>query len=343
MNIFNPELDTRGGGPSWANNNYTNGIYNGTISLNNSYKGDYAYIRLPKSIKLTKYTFTARPGLVQRAPGEWKIYGSIDGVTWNEIPEASVTNKIGITDYNSSNQYTKTVTTDSLYNYFGLVVNKTADNSTILNFYQWQIYGDILNTQNTSIIDTERLYSPNKRWNRKINNTAFSIDTAEYGNGIYEVEYSSVYDSATNRNPMNIFNPELDTTGGGPSWANNNYTNGIYNGTISLNNSYKGDYIYIRLPKSIKLTKYTFTARPDLVVRAPGEWKIYGSVDGMTWNEISEASVTNKIGITDYNSSNQYTKTVTSDTSYNYFGLVVNKTAGNSTILNLYQWQIYGV
>ena len=346
MNIFNSELDTRGGGPSWANNNYTNGIYNGTISLNNSYKGDYIYIRLPKSIKLTKYTFTARPGLVQRAPGEWKIYGSIDGVTWNEISEASVTNKIGITDYNSSNQYTKTVTTDSLYNYFGLVVNKTADNSTILNFYQWQIYGDILNTQNTqntSTIDTERLYSPNKRWNRKINNTAFSIDTAEYGNGIYEVEYSSVYDSATNRNPINIFNPELDTTGGGPSWANNNYINGIYNGTISLNNSYKGDYIYIRLPKSIKLTKYTFTARPGFVVRAPGEWKIYGSIDGMTWNEISEASVTNKIDITDYNSSNQYTKTVTTDTSYNYFGLVVNKTAGNSTILNLYQWQIYGI
>ena len=63
----------------------------------------------------------------------------------------------------------------------------------------------------------------------------------------------------------------------------------------------------------------------------------------MTWNEIPEASVTNKIGITDYNSSNQYTKTVTTDTSYNYFGLVVNKTAGNSTILNFYQWQIYGI
>jgi hypothetical protein len=224
-----------------------------------------------------------------------------------------------------------------------LVANKLAGNSTILNFYQWQIYGDILNTQNTSTNDIERLYSPNKRWDRIINNNAFSIDTAEYGNGIYEVGYSSLYDDALPRNPINIFSSELNQVGGGPSWTNYNYTNGIYNGTISLDNSYKGDYVYIRLPKPIKLTKYTFTSSYLDPKRAPGEWKIYGSIDGVIWNEIPEASVTNKISTTDYNSSNQYTKTVTSTTLYNYFGLVVNKLAGNSSILNFYQWQIYGI
>jgi hypothetical protein len=342
INIFNYAIDQAGGGPSWANNNYTSGIYNSTLSLNDSYKGDYVYIRLPKPIKLKKYTLTARPGSVERAPGEWKIYGSIDGATWDEIPEASVTNKISVTDYNSSNQYTKTVTSGSLYNYLGLVANKLAGNSTILNFYQWQIYGDILNTQNTSTIDAERLYASNKRWKQVTNNNAFSIDTAEYGNGIYEVGYSSLYDDASSRNPINIFNYTIDQTGGGPSWANNNYTSGIYNGTISLNNSYKGDYVYIRLPKPIKLTKYTLTSSYLDPKRAPGEWKIYGSIDGTTWDEIPEASVTNKISVTDYNSSNQYTKTVASASLYNYFGLVVNKLAGNSTILNFYQWQIYG-
>jgi len=343
INLFNSQTDQTGGGPSWANNNYTNGIYNGIISLDNSYKGDYVYIRLPKSIKLTKYTLTARPGSVERAPGEWKIYGSVDGKIWDEIPEASVTNRISATDYNSSNQYTQTVTTTTLYNYFGLVVNKLAGNTSLLNFYQWQIYGDILNTQNTSTTDTERLYSPTKRWNRMINNTAFSIDTAEYGNGIYEVGYSSLYDGAIERNPINIFSSELNQIGGGPSWANYNYTNGIYNGTISLDNSYKGDYVYIRLPKPIKLTKYTFTSSYLDPKRAPGEWKIYGSIDGTIWDEIPEASVTNRISTTDYNSSNQYTKTVTTTSLYNYFGLVVNKLAGNSSILNFYQWQIYGI
>ena len=185
---------------------------------------------------------------------------------------------------------------------------------------------------------------PSQRWDKFNSNMLFFyINSDNNMIDTYEVGYSSLYDNAFSRNPINIFNYVIDQTGGGPSWANNNYTNGVYNGTISLNNSYKGDYVYIRLPKPIKLTKYTFTSSYLDPKRAPGEWKIYGSIDGVIWNEIPEASVTNKISTTDYNSSNQYTKTVTSTTLYNYFGLVVNKLAGNSSILNFYQWQIYGI
>ena len=63
------------------------------------------------------------------------------------------------------------------------------------------------------------------------------------------------------------------------------------------------------LPNPIILTKYNFIARS--AVRAPGEWKCYGSNDGSTFIEIVEASNLSRLTTTYYTTNNNiYTKNI---------------------------------
>jgi hypothetical protein len=96
------------------------------------------------------------------------------------------------------------------------------------------------------------------------------------------------------------YNTANDATNYG-SWAANQYLNGNYKteigATIGNNNIYKGDWIIIKFPYPIVLTKFAFWQK-ELVVsgtsvekaNAPIEWECYGSIDGINWNIISEAS-----------------------------------------------------
>jgi hypothetical protein len=78
----------------------------------------------------------------------------------------------------------------------------------------------------------------------------------------------------------------------------------------------------------------------------PGIWKIYGSNDGSTWENINDASNTaTKINSTYYSTNGLFTKSnINSSKNYLYFGLVVKElSTTNTDVLNFYSWQIYGV
>jgi hypothetical protein len=127
-------------GGHWASSRYTSGAFNSASFIVAGYLGDWLKIQLPVAIKLTRFEFLMRiesQGLRERAPKDFKIYGSNDNITWVEL--------VNKTDavYNASFKYEQTTTEISnTYTYYGLVVNKllgsTADT---LNFDEWYIYG----------------------------------------------------------------------------------------------------------------------------------------------------------------------------------------------------------
>ena len=176
-----------------------------------------------------------------------------------------------------------------------------------------------------------------------------TLSSGTYGNGNYILYSSETYSVNSTRkylfNKINVENP----TSLFPAWKLNNYsgTTGLYVG-ITTNNivsGYNGDWTVIKLLQEIVLTKFIFVGRVALINRAPGLFKIYGSIDGITFTEIVEASnSTTRLTATNY-PSNIYTKNLPSSftTPYLYFGFVVNRLVGNDLLLNFAEWQLYGI
>jgi len=171
----------------------------------------------------------------------------------------------------------------------------------------------------------ERMYPPVRNFSAAT--TTLSGQT--YGNGTYIVSYSSTLSSY---DPWLCFNT-ANTAGG--HWTHSRYTAGTFNNTSFIVADYLGDWLEIQLPVAIKLTRFSFvTTNPD---RAPKDFKIYGSNDGITWVEL-----VTKIDAV-YNVSYIYEQTTPEITrAYSFYALVVNKIFSTGTVLNFDEWYIYG-
>jgi hypothetical protein len=153
-----------------------------------------------------------------------------------------------------------------------------------------------------------------------------------HGNGTYNVTYSSGLNELS---PYTLFNTGANSGG---HWADGvNYTAGVYNGTQSFDGgTYKGEWVIIQMPVSIKLTKYSFLQRNGFSARAPNDFKIYGSNNNTTWDVLVDKRSITYTGLT-------YNETVNVDNYYTYYLLVVYKLVGNTAVtLNFDEWYIYG-
>jgi hypothetical protein len=390
-----------------------NGNYIGTRYLaTTSYKGEYFFIKLCTAIILTKYVIYGNSTYVARNPALWKIYGSTDGLIWEEIVEASNNTRLSSTDYsNNSYIYIKTLSTPSkLYNYFGMCISAIIAN-TELSFIEFQIFGqevlnsiDTINTTITNInnnleysINSNLLLSSNYTFNTSnnlltniitnYNTIIYNTNEKQFPPRLYDttssetlltvaeitcfpslcykqiltlnnhgnyIIYSSSTDSINYKNTLFDYNISITAVGAhwyysgstGPYTANN----GTYNGANYINSDYKGDWIIVKLPYKIVLSRFRFYHRiyqGPHISRAPGLWICYGSNDGITFTEITEAS--NKItSMTAANYSFGYYEkqlNTTFNIPYQYIGWTVNKLVGgdaNAFLLNFQELQIFG-
>ena len=186
-----------------------------------------------------------------------------------------------------------------------------------------------------ALMTIERMYPPV----RDINSTNHSITGQAYGNGFYVSSFSSSHSSFP---PFRCFNTS-DSTGG--HWSNTYIQpNGTFSSSLTDNivSGYNGDWLKIKFPVAINLTRYAFLQRfgnDGLKSRAPQNFKIYGSNDEINWIELTHG--TNPIYV-----SGLYETTISTSGTYNSFGLVVNKLLGNSSganVLNFDEWFIYGM
>ena len=175
----------------------------------------------------------------------------------------------------------------------------------------------------------ERMYPPVRNFT-----TATTLVSGQtYGNGTYVVSFSSTYGSGID--PWNCFN----TANPGGGWADNRYTAGNFNSTSFIVTGYLGDWLKIRLPVAIKLTRFSILQRTGALFRSPKDFRIYGSNDDITWVEL-----VNKTGAV-YNASYIYEQTTPEIiNAYTYYALVVNKLliGEYNNMLNFDEWYIYG-
>ena len=156
---LNDSINGGFGGAIWNTNSYEDitGKYIGVNFIKNDYLGDWIILKLPVEIILTKFKFFNRYNTSQdvRAPGLWRCYGSIDGITFTEIIEASNDiNCLTITNY-SNGIYEKMLNNNILYSYIGFTFNKLigGTNSTILNFTELVLFGNEKYEETTITID----------------------------------------------------------------------------------------------------------------------------------------------------------------------------------------------
>ena len=127
----------------------------------------------------------------------------------------------------------------------------------------------------------ERMYPPT----RDLASSSHTISGADYGNGLYETEQS---DETYHPDVIafSAFNEDAISTTHGPHF-NNTYDSGSFTGNSYIVADYLGEWVKIKLPVAIKLTKYGFKQRiPSYEARSPGQYKIYGSNNGTTWSEL---------------------------------------------------------
>jgi hypothetical protein len=154
--------------------------------------------------------------------------------------------------------------------------------------------------------------------------------------------YSST--STTGLNKKNMFDYTTDsTTVNYGAWAASQYTSGAYtaNSSYIVSGSYRGDWIIIKFPFAIILTRFVIWQR-NALTSAPKTWKCFGSNDGVIWTEITDANSPSAGAIY---FSFSYSQTLPSyfDIPYTYIGWVFNSLMGSTaTQLEIVELQIFG-
>jgi hypothetical protein len=167
--------------------------------------------------------------------------------------------------------------------------------------------------------------------------------TNGYGIGTYTIYSSTFFNSGSSK----IFLFDYNDTEGNAHWGIN-YTqpNGTYNGNHYIKSDYTGDWIIIKLPNVIILSSFIFYHRPSWTSRCPSLWKCYGSMDGITFTEIIEASNTINALTTDNYILGYYQQILpTFNISYLYIGFTFKKLAGGNEhayMLNFGELKLFG-
>jgi alpha-tubulin suppressor-like RCC1 family protein len=138
----------------WAENNYTSGSYNKALNLVSGYNGDWLVIKLPVSIKLMRFDIEQISTALNRAPKNFRLYGSTNGSSWTLLVDKQNTTYTSLFySHTDMSQYPSA--TNQYYNHFGLVVNTLVGNTeTTLSIDEFFIYGIEQVTPSTTTINS---------------------------------------------------------------------------------------------------------------------------------------------------------------------------------------------
>jgi len=262
----------------------------------------------------------------------------------------------------TTQQYIPSIKTEAIYvnsgNINGIDINNLKTSGNIIEnglslSSKYITSNQIYNLSNN--YTTERQYPPKLYTTTQTEDTATLLSTLvyhqslyldnqtiSYGAGFYELYSSSTYDTPTTKNRLFNYNTTETTTSA--RWAINQYSSGTgdYISGNFIISGYYGDWIIIKMPQSIMLTRYRIYQRTDSLTKAPSLWKCYGSTDGITFYEITAASQTTRL--TSY-TNGYYEKTIATNVPlYNYIGFVFSSllSVSGATDLSFSELQIFG-
>jgi alpha-tubulin suppressor-like RCC1 family protein len=186
----------------WAANNYTSGSYTNTSNLVSGYNGDWLVIKLPISIKLKRFDIEQISTALDRAPKNFRLYGSTNGSSWSLLVDKQNTTYTSLFySHTDMSQYSSA--TDQYYNHFGLVVNTLIGNTeTTLSFDEFFIYGIeqvtpltiTLNSTNKSLriptLTSDNYPDSNLNYNLKFPTPTFVNNISTSSNIILQGDYN---------------------------------------------------------------------------------------------------------------------------------------------------------
>jgi hypothetical protein len=190
----------------------------------------------------------------------------------------------------------------------------------------------------------ERQYPPLREFT---SNTLIisSSDGVDYGYGEYIVSESSYHGGNSGRPPGPGWK-SFTTASDDKSWISSGVRYNTSNGVFGLqyswqsltpsgisDNNYEGEWIRIKMPVQITLTKYTLTRGSGYARGAPGNYKIYGSNDDVNWYIVVDRSGSNALTNNYSNPSyvnNSYTDILTTvPGSYSSYTFVIQGQVGS--------------
>ena len=182
------------------------------------------------------------------------------------------------------------------------------------------------------------LTNQNTTINNDTKNTSI-ISGQAYGNGTYVTSASSYYgmglypyhnfDYDTTTDPWAMWHPR-DGTMSSTSYI------GTYSTLLTNGTEYEGEWIQIKLPAPIIITSYEIFARTAIKDRAPSSFKVLGSNNGISWDEIDDQRVNAEY------SNKRFTPT-SYTTPYLYYRLAMSRNFKREIDwLNIIEWAIYG-
>ena len=188
----------------WAANNYTStsGIYNKALNLVSGYNGDWLVIKLPVSIKLKWFDIKQISTALNRAPKNFRLYGSTNGSSWSLLADKQNTTYTSLFyTHTDMSQYPSA--TNQFYNHFGLVVNALVGSTeTTLSFDAFFIYGVeqvtpltiTLNSTNKSLriptLTSDNYPDPNLNYNLKFPAATFVNNISTSSNIVLQGDYN---------------------------------------------------------------------------------------------------------------------------------------------------------
>ena len=176
----NKDVAFAGGGDEYSS---SDGNYNPhhptdgtTIAyLVSGYNGDFVTIQLPMQILLTRYKLIERPVVgINKMPGEYKIYGSNDGYSWDELVHQA--NRDSVSYSGDPETFEEQVDTDQVYDRFGLVVNRLKANEEVLQIGEWGIFGkEVVSGGAPVVFSEEHIYPPYRYFTYNAVDATYSV------------------------------------------------------------------------------------------------------------------------------------------------------------------------
>jgi hypothetical protein len=124
-------------GAHWEGWNNGDWAWGDMYSLDGSYFGAWVTIQLPEAIRLTRTILVARPGFVNRAPRQFRIYGSQDCSNWELLHSQD-----GNTTYDAGDALEiKIAGTYPEYSCYGLIASALYEGGDVMNLKRWRIFG----------------------------------------------------------------------------------------------------------------------------------------------------------------------------------------------------------
>ena len=342
-----------------------NGSINSTSLYQNGSLIDFANFatdsELTNGLALKQNNLTETTNLVG-------IGSNITNLDYNKITlnkpstfPADMTNIYNKTEINTLlNAIQNTQTAETFTPNMSNLYNKTEIDSITSNLYSIDIYErqyppKRFNMSTFDALNSGEILNVNPSTNYVKGTITLTTSEINYGSGNYIIYSSSTLEAnyyTWIKQELFNYNLNGEDFNGGAHWEKLYKENdGSYSGTNYIKSDYLGEWIIIKLPIAIFLSRFIIYLSGTSYTnnRCCASWKCYGSSDGIHYDEIQAGEQKRQLTFSDFTPNSSYTKIVSNcNKAYQYIGFTFSKIIGgisdNSTLtyMNFAELQLFG-